>query len=110
MLGRQDQVANSSRERTDKLRACLQVDGFSMCLSNQVYHFVLMVGEASGYAVIREAFRLPEDEHQNLQYLPGDLVYFRRLQHPADLPANNVVDRPRVTNWKMVWTRASLGV
>eukprot|EP00439_Symbiodinium_sp_Y106_P074670 s1070_g14.t1 len=68
---------------------------------SKVYHFVLMVGEASGYAVIREAFRLPEDEHQNLQYLPGDLVYFRRLQHPADLPANNVVDRPRVTNWKM---------
>ncbi|CAE7207895.1 GIP [Symbiodinium sp. CCMP2592] len=53
-------------ERTDKLWSCLQVDGFSMRLSNQIHHFVLMVDEASGYAVVREAFRHPEDEHQNL--------------------------------------------
>ncbi|CAE7435674.1 unnamed protein product [Symbiodinium sp. CCMP2592] len=53
-------------ERTDKLWSCLQVDGFTMRLSNQVHHFVLMVDEASGYAVIREAFRHSEEEHQNL--------------------------------------------
>ncbi|CAE7805002.1 unnamed protein product, partial [Symbiodinium sp. CCMP2456] len=53
-------------ERTDKLWSCLQIDGFSMRLGCQVHHFVLMVDEASGYSVIREAFRHHEDEHQNL--------------------------------------------
>ncbi|CAE7325309.1 RE1 [Symbiodinium microadriaticum] len=53
-------------ERTDKLWDCLQVDGFDMRIGSQVHHFVLMVDEASGYAVIREAFRHPEDEGRNL--------------------------------------------
>eukprot|EP00439_Symbiodinium_sp_Y106_P014973 s9774_g2.t1 len=53
-------------ERTDKLWSCLQVDGFTMKLANYVHHFVLMVDEASGYSVVREAFRHHEDEHQNL--------------------------------------------
>ena len=51
-------------ERTDKLWSCLQVDGFTMKLANYVHHFVLMVDEASGYSVVREAFRHHEDEHQ----------------------------------------------
>ena len=31
------------------------------------------------------------------QYLPGDLIYYRRVQHPSDRPSNNLVDRPRLT-------------
>ena len=53
-------------DRTDKLWDCLQVDGFDMRIGSQVHHFVLMVDEASGYAVIREAFRHPEEEGRNL--------------------------------------------
>eukprot|EP00439_Symbiodinium_sp_Y106_P052859 s615_g7.t1 len=53
-------------EWTDKLWECLQVDGFDTRVGSQVHHFVLMVDEASGYAVIREAFRHHEDEGRNL--------------------------------------------
>ena len=30
------------------------------------------------------------------QFLPGDLVFYRRYHHPADLAANQAVDHPRM--------------
>ena len=31
-----------------------------------------------------------------MKYLPGDLIFYRRFQHPADLPANSMLDYPRL--------------
>eukprot|EP00439_Symbiodinium_sp_Y106_P019042 s1768_g2.t1 len=157
----------------------LSVDGFDFKYRHQYHHFVLMVDEASGYAVVREAYVTPEDEGRDLttdelinileeswfQYFgypktlkmdlegahrgkrlrevcqdkgielvvgpaehheciaavgrsigvpslttdngrqqlerktrksPGDLVFYRRYRHPADLAANNNIDYPRM--------------
>ena len=52
-------------ERTDRLWSCLQVDGWDMKYNGRLHHFVLMVDEASGYAVVREVFRVPEDQSRN---------------------------------------------
>ncbi|CAE7347134.1 RE1 [Symbiodinium sp. KB8] len=53
-------------ERCDRLWACLQVDGFDFKYNDRYHHFVLMVDEASGYAVVREAYSTPEDTGRNL--------------------------------------------
>ena len=53
-------------ERCDKLWSCLQVDGLDFKYRHQYHHFVLMVDEASGYSVVREAYVTPEDEGRNL--------------------------------------------
>ena len=53
-------------DRCDRLWACLQVDGFDFKYKDQYHHFVLMVDEASGYAVVREAYSTPEDVGRNL--------------------------------------------
>ena len=52
-------------ERTDRLWACLQVDGWDLKFNGQLHHFVLLVDEASGYAVVRELFRIPDDQSRN---------------------------------------------
>ena len=52
-------------ERTDRLWSCLQVDGWDMKFNGCLHHFVLLVDEASGYAVIRELFRIPDDQSRN---------------------------------------------
>ena len=53
-------------ERSDRLWACLQVDGFDFKYNDYYHRFVLMVDEASGYAVVREAYSTPEDVGRNL--------------------------------------------
>ena len=53
-------------ERCDRLWACLQVDGFDFKYNDRYHHFVLMVDEVSGYAVVREAYSTPEDTGRNL--------------------------------------------
>ena len=53
-------------DKCDKLWSCLQADGFHLRCGTQVYHFLLMVDEASGFAVIREMFSHPEEEHRNM--------------------------------------------
>ncbi|CAE7259372.1 GIP, partial [Symbiodinium sp. CCMP2456] len=53
-------------ERCDKLWSCLQVDGFDFKYKNHYHHFVLLVDEASGYAVVREAYVTHEDQGRNL--------------------------------------------
>ena len=52
-------------ERTDRLWSCLQVDSWDMKFNGMLHHLVLMVDEASGYAVLREVFRVPEDQGRN---------------------------------------------
>ena len=52
-------------ERTDRLWSSLQVDGWDMKFNGQLHHFVLLVDEASGYAVVRELFRVPDDQSRN---------------------------------------------
>ncbi|CAE7247758.1 RE1, partial [Symbiodinium sp. CCMP2592] len=34
--------------------------------------------------------------HSSSVYLPGDLVFYQRLRHPADMVSNRLVDRPRM--------------
>ena len=53
-------------ERSDRLWSCLQIDGFDFKYNGNYHHFVLMVDEASGYAVVREAYVTPEEEGRNL--------------------------------------------
>ena len=53
-------------ERTDRLWSCLQIDGWDLKFDGRMHHFVLMVDEASGYAVIREAYSVPEEEGRNI--------------------------------------------
>ena len=52
-------------ERSERLWSCLQVDGWDMKFNGLLHHFVLLVDEASGYAVIRELFRIPDDQSRN---------------------------------------------
>ena len=33
---------------------------------------------------------------EHIKYLPGDLIFYRRYQHPADLPSNSMLDYPRL--------------
>ena len=65
-------------ERSDRLWSCLQIDGFDFKLNGCYHHFVLMVDDASGYAVVREAYITPEEEGRNLTTPPehprGSLV------------------------------------
>ena len=53
-------------DKSEKLWSCLQVDGFHLRCGSTVYHFLLMVDEASGFAVVREMFSHPEEDHQNM--------------------------------------------
>ena len=53
-------------DKCDKLWSCLQADGFHLRCGPKVYHFLLMVDEASGFAVIREMFSHPEEERRNM--------------------------------------------
>ncbi|OLP81054.1 Copia protein [Symbiodinium microadriaticum] len=53
-------------DKCEKLWSCLQVDGFHLRCGATVYHFLLMVDEASGFAVVREMFSHPEEDHQNM--------------------------------------------
>ncbi|CAE7677868.1 GIP, partial [Symbiodinium necroappetens] len=46
-------------DKCEKLWSCLQVDGFHLRCGATVYHFLLMVDEASGFAVVREMFSQP---------------------------------------------------
>ena len=43
-----------SLHREDRLRCTLQIDGFYMRLGNEVFHYVLMLDEASGFCMIEE--------------------------------------------------------
>ncbi|CAE7373259.1 RE1 [Symbiodinium necroappetens] len=53
-------------DKCEKLWSCLQVDGFHLRCGDVVYHFLLMVDEASGFAVVREMFSHPEEDHRNM--------------------------------------------
>ncbi|CAE7907904.1 bacA, partial [Symbiodinium necroappetens] len=53
-------------DNCEKLWSCLQVDGFHLRCGDTVMHFLLMVDEASGFAVIREMFSHPEENHRNM--------------------------------------------
>ena len=53
-------------DKCEKLWSCLQVDGFHLRCGDTVMHFLLMVDEASGFAVIREMFSHPEEDHRNM--------------------------------------------
>ena len=53
-------------DKCEKLWSCLQVDGFHLRCGATVYRYLLMVDEASGFAVIREMFSRPEEDHQNM--------------------------------------------
>ena len=53
-------------DKCEKLWSCLQVDGFHLRCGEMVYHFLLMVDEASGFAVVREMFSHPEEDHRNM--------------------------------------------
>ncbi|CAE7912341.1 unnamed protein product, partial [Symbiodinium necroappetens] len=53
-------------DKCEKLWSCLQVDGFHLRCGATIYHFLLMVDEASGFAVVREMFSHPEEDHQNM--------------------------------------------
>ena len=53
-------------DKCERLWSCLQVDGFHLRCGTTVHHFLLMVDEASGFAVVREMFAHPEEDHQNM--------------------------------------------
>ena len=52
-------------EQTDRLWACLQVDGWDMKFDGHLRHFVLLIDEASGYAALRELSCIPDDQSRN---------------------------------------------
>ncbi|CAJ1438580.1 unnamed protein product [Effrenium voratum] len=95
-------------------------------LAETVHHFLLYLDEASGYVVTDEIVTHPDDQHENVatpetlaqykkqqdlaklsratnsraapvrQFLPGDLVYYKRFKTPRDRPARCEVDVPRL--------------
>ena len=59
-------TAKVALEKEEILWRTLQMDTFMFRYGDQVHHFLLMLDEASGYAVTREFAVHHEDDHQNI--------------------------------------------
>ncbi|OLP85639.1 putative transposon protein [Symbiodinium microadriaticum] len=57
---------SASLEREDRLWCALQIDGFYMRFGQEVFHFLLMVDEASGFCQVEEVMRHSEKESRNV--------------------------------------------
>ena len=57
---------SASLEREDRLWCALQIDGFYMRFGQEVFHFLLMVDEASGFCQVEEVMRPSEKESRNV--------------------------------------------
>ena len=55
-----------SLKREDRLWCTLQIDGFYMRIGQEVFHYLLMVDEASGFCVVEEMIRHPEKEMRHM--------------------------------------------
>eukprot|EP00439_Symbiodinium_sp_Y106_P058651 s5262_g8.t1 len=55
-----------SLHREDRLWCTLQIDGFYMRMGNEVFHYVLMVDEASGFCMIEEMMRHPDSQMRQM--------------------------------------------
>ena len=56
----------ASLEREDRLWCTVQIDGFHMRFGDQIFHFLLLVDEASGFCIVEETHRHSEKDMQNL--------------------------------------------
>ena len=56
----------ASLEREDRLWCTVQIDGFDMRFGDQIFHFLLLVEEASGFCIVEETHRHSEKDMQNL--------------------------------------------
>ena len=56
----------ASLRREDRLWCSLQIDGFYMRFGNEVFHYLLMVDEASGFCIIEEMLRHPDKEMRHM--------------------------------------------
>ncbi|CAE7230659.1 RE1 [Symbiodinium necroappetens] len=56
----------ASLRREDRLWCSLQIDGFYMRFGNEVFHYLLMVDEASGFCIIEEMLRHPDKEMKHM--------------------------------------------
>ena len=100
-------------DKCEKIWSCLQTDGFHVRCGTRVYHFLLMVDEASGFGVIREMFNHPEEEHRNMT---GEEVvavlqeaWFQYFGYPDTLKLDlEGALRKKAECFKMLaWTRGS---
>ena len=57
---------STSLNREDRLWCSLQIDGFYMRFGTEVFHYLLMVDEASGFCIIEEVLRHSEKEMKHV--------------------------------------------
>ena len=56
----------TSLHREDRLWCSLQIDGFYMRFGNEVFHYLLMVDEASGFCILEEMLRHSDKEMRHM--------------------------------------------
>ncbi|CAE7219859.1 RE1 [Symbiodinium sp. KB8] len=56
----------ASLRREDRLWCSLQIDGFYMRFGNEVFHYLLMVDEASGFCIVEEMLRHSDKEMKHM--------------------------------------------